>query len=84
MTPPKYPTTLIVTASVVDDDQVVAVQVPVSAVLVAEGTGLVPRSYVEDMVRQRLLNAAPSLAASLGTKDVAVMWSDRPEVTADE
>ncbi|MFE1270552.1 hypothetical protein [Streptomyces sp. NPDC058758] len=70
--------TLIVTASAVYDDQVVAHQLAVDSALVAEGAGLVPRSYVEDMARRRLFEAFPSLAAQLGEEDVAVKWSDLP------
>lgn len=49
-------------------------QLPIDAALVAEGSGI-PRSYVEEPARRRLLAAAPTLG-TYEERALRVEWSD--------
>ncbi|MFJ4342608.1 hypothetical protein [Streptomyces sp. NPDC088915] len=73
--------TVTVKVSGVHDGQVFAYQLTIAAALVAEGSG-VPRSYVEDQARGRLLAAVPTLGRRYGEDHLRVEWSDRAEVSS--
>lgn len=66
--------TVTVTASGIHEGRVFAYQLPIDAALVAEDSGI-PRSYVEEQARRRLLATVPALGR-YDEQALRVEWSD--------